>query len=230
MTRPTVPVEVDLAAAVDLIVRCTDEARAARGRVDVVVPGGRGLVPLRDPLAARGLPGPDWLLHLSDERVVPRGHPDRNADAVAALLDPRRPGPTPLGPPDDDRGLPSAAGWATALADVPRFALTVLGLGSDGHTAGLFPGRPSGVSTDAPDVLEVDPAGDLPHRRLSLSARRLARTAAVLLVAVGPGKEAVIDAVRRGDDGDAPTGALVGPPRYLLVVPDAERSRKSSRV
>ena len=242
----TVPpvVELDADGAAELLAGAVARGLATRGRADVVVPGGRGLLPLLGPLAARGLPGPGWRLHLSDERLVPRGHPDRNVDAVAVLLgvavaDADGPGPggrdaaSPpvlLGPPDDGDGLPSVAGWGRLLAPVAAFDVVVLGVGTDGHTAGLFPGRPLGDGSDAPDVLAVGPAGDLPHRRVTLSARRLARTAAVLLVAVGD-KGAAVAAIRTGADLDGPTGAVAGPPRYLLVAPDGVgTSRKSARV
>lgn len=240
MTSPTPVTELDVAAAVELVVRAAATAIAIRGRADLVVPGGRGLAPLVGPLAARGLPGPGCRLHLSDERVVPRGHPERNADAIARLLGVRavaadhdRPDGPPVlvGPPDDAQGLPSLAGWRAALADLPAFDLVVLGVGTDGHTAGLFPGRATGDRSSEPDVLPVTPAGDLPHARLTLSASRLARSAGVLFVAVGAGKEAAVADLRDGADRDGPTGAVAGPPRYLLVVPEgAGTSRKSARV
>ena len=239
MTTPDRPTEVDLDGAIGVIARAASAARRRDGRVDVVVPGGRGLTPLVDPLLDGGVLTRDWCLHLSDERVVPRGHPDRNVDGVATLLGgaarPTDPGsdasgvPILVGPPDGPDGLPSAVAWTEALARVPRFAVTILGVGADGHTAGLFPGGPLGADADAPDALDVPPTGDLSHRRVTQSARRLARSDAVLFIAVGAGKEAAVAAVRAGADTDRPTGAIVGPPRYLLVVADGT-SRKSTRV
>ncbi len=230
--------ELDVRTAADLIGRLSAEATGLRGRFHVVVPGGRGLVPLIGPLSERGLPGPDWTMHLSDERSVPRGHPDRNIDAVARLLSitvsavpSARRAPRLVGPPDDDRGLPSAEGWTSELAAAPDFDLVILGVGSDGHVAGLFPDDGAGMMPGAPDAVMVAPGRGLPHARVTMSAARLSRGRALLLVAVGAGKEAVVARLRGGQDTDGPTGRIRIDPRHLLVVSEIEAmSRKSARV
>jgi len=202
---------LDLDGAVALLARTAAAGIAERGRADVVVPGGRGPLRLFAALRARGLPGPDWRLHLSDERCVPADDPRRNAPAVARALG----GHAPLGPPATGDAVADAAGWRAALADVGTFDVVVLGLGADGHVASILPGDPAPLTADAPDALPArgaEPAAV----RVTLSAARLRRTRALLLVVDGPDKDAALARVRSGSDVGWPTAALTGPPRWLV--------------
>lgn len=202
--------ELDLDGAVALVAARTTAATRARGRAEVVVPGGRGPLRLFAALRRRGLPGPTWRLHLSDERCVPAGDPRRNADGVAAAL-----GADVLGPPPGTDPVAAAAGWSDALAAVGTFDVVVLGLGSDGHVASVFPGDPAPIAANAPDAVPAGSAAPTPPR-VTLSTARLRRTRAVLLVVDGPAKDLAVARLRRGADDDLPTAALTGPPRWLV--------------
>ena len=202
--------ELDVRAAVDLVATLAAAGVAARGAADVVVPAGRGPARLFAALRARGLPGPAWRVHLADERCVPIGDPRRNADAVADAL-----GSVPLGPPPTtDAGAASTA-WAAALAPVGVFDAVMLGLGADGHVASIFPGATEPLADDAPDAVPAGPAAPTPPR-VTLSAARLRRTRALLLVVDGPDKDEAVARVRAGADAGLPTAALTGPPRWLV--------------
>lgn len=202
--------ELDLAAAVDLVATRAAAGVAARGVAHVVVPGGRGPTGLFAALRDRGLPGPAWRVHLADERCVPADDPRRNATAVAGAL-----GVAPLGPPATPDPAAAAAAWTAALAPVGTFDVVVLGLGADGHVASLFPGATAPLAPDAADAVPAGASAPAPPR-VTLSAARLRRTRAVLLVVDGPDKDAAVARIRAGRDDGLPTSVLAGPPRWLV--------------
>lgn len=215
---PLGPLEpIDLDAALPVLLGAVDAAAAATGRAHVVVPGGRSPARLFAALVARGLPDGRWRVHLSDERCVPADHPRRNAPAVARALGLDRPdAPTGLdAPPALDDDLEAARRYAATFAAAPGFAAVVLGLGSDGHVASLFPGDAAPFEDDAPDALVVAPRPGVPEPRITLSARRLSRTALLLLVVDGPDKDGAVDALLRGDAG-LPAASITAPRRVLL--------------
>jgi 6-phosphogluconolactonase len=202
--------ELDLDGAVDLVARRAADGVARRNRAEVVVPGGRSPTRLFAALRARGLPDPRWRVHLADERCVPAGDARRNADGVAAAL-----GVAPLGPPAGTDRVAAAKAWSAALDAVGTFDVVVLGLGPDGHVASIFPGDPEPIAPAAPDAVAAGDVAPSPGR-VTLSAGRLRRTRALLLVVDGPGKDAAVTRVRAGADPALPTAALAGPPRWLV--------------
>src|SRR5262249_42677564 len=126
-------------------------------------------------LAARG-PGEglDWLsslLFFGDERFVPHTDPRSNYHMVQrAWLGPAQvPAERVFAiPTDTDSPAVSASQYAKTLAkqfgtkgdELPRFDLILLGLGDDGHTASLFPGKPALHETTA--WVTASPPGVLP--------------------------------------------------------------------
>ncbi len=200
-----------LAAALAALTAHAADALSARGRFTIVLSGGATPRPLYTAAAALETDWDRWEFFFGDERCVPVGDSERN-DRLAreAWLDrvPVRPEqihsiPAELGP---DEG---AARYRAVLADVGPFDLVVLGCGSDGHTASLFPGRPLGSEPDAPDALGVRDAPKPPPERVTLSAARLKRTRGALLLVLGEGKRDALAAVRAG--ADLPVRAVVGP-------------------
>lgn len=150
------------AAAAAAAERTAAAARQAvkQGRpFNLVLPGGSTPQRLFRMLAAEpyrsGLPWQQIHFFWGDERCVPPDHPDSNYHmAREALLD-------PIAAPErnihrmrgenTDRDA-AARGYEAVLrnhfhqpasSDFPAFDLIFLGMGTDGHTASLFPGTPA---------------------------------------------------------------------------------------
>jgi 6-phosphogluconolactonase len=111
--------------------------------------------------------------------------------------------------------------------DVPAFDFVLLGLGSDGHVASLFPGRPEVEETRrrAVGVPEAGLEPFVPRISLTLPAINAAREIVVLVTGAGKA-EAVARAFGEAPDPDTPA-SLVAPESGALTVlldaPAAER-------
>jgi 6-phosphogluconolactonase len=143
-----------------------------------------------------------WHVYFGDERCLPAGDAGRNDTMAAdAWLD-----QVPI-PRNHMHAIPAELGataaalaYADTLHDVGAFDLVLLGLGEDGHTASLFPGRNLGVTKGAPDVLAVFDAPKPPPQRVSLSAARLSRTRELLFLVEGESKREAVKQWRLGVD------------------------------
>ncbi len=144
-----------------------------------------------------------WQVYFGDERCLPADDAERNsAMAADAWLS-----HVPI-PRDQVHAIPAELGasaaalaYAETLRGVGDFDLVLLGLGEDGHTASLFPGRDWGIAADAPDVLAVFDAPKPPPQRVSLSATRLSRTRGVLFLVAGEAKRSAVAQWRAGGAG-----------------------------
>ena len=78
--------------------------------------------------------------------------------------------------------------------------LALNGLGADGHTASLFP-ESTALEADPGRlvVMNTDPTGRNPHRRMTLTFSGIARARLVVVTVEGEGKRDAFAAVRRGD-------------------------------
>ncbi len=84
-------------------------------------------------------------------------------------------------------------------AAVPRFDLALLGMGTDGHTASLFPGDDGAMDARDRLVLAVRaPAGMPVPRRLSMSAALLSNAREIFFIVPGREKKPVLDEVLAG--------------------------------
>lgn len=194
------------AVAADQILETAVAAIRERGRFRIALAGGStpektyGL--LAQPERARSVDWTRWLFFFGDERFVPHDDPRSNAGmAKRTLLDrvPLSPGQvfpivTNLPSPAD-----SAADYSGTLAQMfgipadgspPHFDLILLGMGDDGHTASLFPGKPALAEDRA--WVTWSPPGIFPPPvdRVTLTFPTLNAARAVLFLVAGEKKAA----------------------------------------
>jgi len=190
----------------------------------LLVSGGTTPAPVYRALTLHGL---DWgrvRVALIDERWLPPGDADSNAELVReTLLD----GPAaaalfePLLMPD--RNLDETVRTANRMARPASMAL--LGMGPDGHTASLFPRAPSlpqalGAREDyiSFDAAGCAGAGAWPLR-ISITPAGLARARHRLLLVRGEPKRRLLERAIAGDDVlELPVRALFSLPGHPLQI------------
>jgi 6-phosphogluconolactonase len=146
----------------------------------------------------------DWsTVHIwwGDERFVPFDHPDSNYGAVKRdFLDRLTIPPANVHPMVrrldslTAAALDHEAELKRYFPDQPRFDLTLLGIGEDGHVASLFPGA-SALEENTAWVLPVTDSPKPPPERVTLTFPALNNSMEILFVAAGAGKASVLDAV-----------------------------------
>ena len=148
-------------AAAALLSRAAADACAERGRFDIALSGGTTPIALFDRLSRApyrdDIDWPVWVVYFSDERAVALDDAASNYHLVHEHLltrvpiDAERVRPMPADHSDLDTAADEYA--VTLHGDLPpgpagptgapRLDCIVLGLGSNGHTASLFPGTPA---------------------------------------------------------------------------------------
>jgi 6-phosphogluconolactonase len=197
-----------------------------RGRFLLSLSGGDTPLPMFDALSAQPLPWANVELFQTDERVAPRDSAARNLTALSdrllsrVALSPGRLHPMPVDdaarfsadPADPVRRdvalAAAAASHSETLAAIagtpPVLDLVHLGLGSDGHTASLFPGDPALRVDDAWVAATGRRNG---HHRMTLTLPTLAAARCLLWLVCGADKAAVLARLLRGDP-DIPAGRV----------------------
>jgi len=203
------------AAVVQRILVAADEAVAARGCFRICLAGGGTPLKAYRQIAGRAADWSRWQVYHGDERCLPPDDPGRNS--VAARQAWLSAVPVPPGQIFDipsERGAEAAAdAYEPLVAGALPFDLVLLGMGEDGHTASLFPGRP--IASERL-VLPVHDAPKPPPDRVSLSPRALSECRALLIVVTGKAKA---EALGRWRDGEALPVARVaaGAPSEVLL-------------
>jgi 6-phosphogluconolactonase len=187
--------------ALERILSCSEKSIHERGAFHFVLAGGETPRALYCELREAHAAWAAWHIWFGDERCVPAEDPARNSrmageswlDNVAIPPGQIHPIPAELGPQQ------GALRYTENLQKVGDFDLVLLGLGEDGHTASLFPGRDWGDKSGAPDALPVFDAPKPPPERVTLSAARLSRAREILFLVDGEAKHRAVAAWRRGD-------------------------------
>lgn len=155
----------------------------------------------------------------ADERWVPPDDPRSNQRMLREILVDAGPVPGKNFHPVD-LSLPdpaaSARGYEEHLrrffpkspGDFPRFDAVFLGIGSDGHTASLFPGSPA---LEERKAWVAHAEADVPPRqRVTLTLPVLNHAFRVIFLASGAGKTEILREVLRGDEsGSTPASRVV---------------------
>jgi 6-phosphogluconolactonase len=177
------------------IARHLDTAVTLRSSATLVVSGGSTPRGLFAQLADTDIAWDRVTVTLADDRWVPPDHNDSNEKMVRELLLVGRAADAQLlsliaDHPDVEANLQRVK---DALASIPVFDVVVLGMGLDAHTASLFPCAAElaeGMTTEE-DALMVTPS-TAPHRRITMSRKRIAKTRFGVMHIVGDEKRAVL--------------------------------------
>jgi len=200
MRPPTVyPDPERLAAAAAAIVAETLRSSPA---LRLVLAGGTTPKRCYELLAAMDLAWGRATVLFGDERCLPPLDPETNFQiASEALL--RRACPLTVHRIPGELGPDEAAAAYEPIVAAGSLDLVLLGIGTDGHTASLFPGNPAIHA--AGYVVGVRHATKPPPERVTLTLRALRGATRVVILAAGPDKK---DAVRKAFAGEVPAGMI----------------------
>ena|SRR5579871_1073857 len=213
--------------------RITARFRAARGRIAFCLTGGSSPERLYELLAGKpyrgSLPWDRIHIFLGDDRYVPYDDPLSNFGMARRLLLDH----VPL-PPGNIHPIPTGAGnvaedalrYQTELRGFygaqqldpkrPLFDVVLMGVGDDGHTASLFPGR-SELDETQRWVVGVPQAGMAPLvPRITLTFPALASTRDMLFLVNGRGKREIVARILSGADLPAARARSQGDLVWLL--------------
>ena len=197
-------------------------AHASHGRATLAVPGGSTPGPFLEALSEADLDWPEIDVLLTDERMVGEHSTRSNTRLVRETL---------LQGPARNADLIHyhAAGTRIELVldtirervdRVLHLDVAVLGMGTDLHTASLFPGAPEladALKDDAPSLMIVRPPGQ-PEGRVTLSARVLRDARTIHVLIMGREKRVALDqALQDGPVEEAPIRAALTAPCPVTV-------------
>ena len=193
-----------------------ESAVDARGASLIALPGGTTPQPAFRALAAKKLPWKQLTIIPTDERLVPMDDERSNVRGLAKAFLPNGARVIPITGDIPDHKLAGNSADAR-LQDLPWPPdLVWLGMGEDGHTAGLFPGPDLQSALDAPkarravgvmpDPMPQDAA--VPRVTLTRAAILSART--ILITITGEKKRELLErAIEDGHSSKLPIGRLL---------------------
>lgn len=172
----------------DELARLIRVAVDASGSCHMVFPGGQSPRRVLELLREQEVPWSVLHLYPSDERCAPVGSLQRNDRLIDELLFPYVPLPlenlhripAELGPEE------GALRFSQLLKSTPPFDIVLVGVGSDGHTASLFPNHLALL--DVRDAVPVLGAPKSPPFRVSIGLGRLKGGRNRHVIAMGPEK------------------------------------------
>lgn len=185
----------------------------------IALSGGQTARRCYEHLATRADHPVDWMqteVYWGDERCVPLDHPDSNYRLASEALLAGVGGVHALFPMRCEDGDDA---YNLLISSVGRLDVVHLGLGTDGHTASLFPDSPALEAHEGRLVVtNSDPHGRNPHPRMTLTFGGIARARVVVVTVSGPEKAEAFARVR--GSGDVP-GARVEAERVIWLVDPA---------
>lgn len=226
------------AAAAEFAARAFQAVRTS-GRFTVALSGGSTPKALYSLLAAKpNIPWDKIYFFWGDERHVPPDHPDSNYRMTSEALLSK----VPVQPENifrihaEEKDAASAAlQYEQALKDFfhlspgqfPRFDLVFLGIGTDGHTASLFPGTAALNETQRLVVANWVPK--FSAHRLTFTFPVLNAAACVIFLASGPDKAAILHQVLENSSADLPSQRVHPSSGKLLWLIDGPAATALSR-
>ena len=193
-----------------------ESALDARGEALIAVPGGKTPLPIYERLAKAKLNWKKVTIIPTDERLVPLTDEKSNIRAIAQAFLPTGARVFPIGSDIADYKLAGNSANAK-LADL-KFPLDLawLGVGSDGHTASIFPGPDVDEALNAPkgrNAVGVMPdplPADAPVARVTLTRSAILSARTVLITVTGEEKKAMLEgAIADGQSSKLPIGRVL---------------------
>jgi 6-phosphogluconolactonase len=193
-----------------------ESALDARGSSLIALPGGDTVKPIYKALAAKKLPWKQVTIIPTDERLVPMNDERSNVRSIAQTFIPAGARVIPIAPEIPDYRLAGNSADAR-LQDLPWPPdLVWLGMGEDGHTAGLFTGPDIQDALDAPKARRAvgvmpDPLPqDAPVPRITLTRAAILSARTVLITLAGDNKRALLEgAIEDGQSSKLPIGRVL---------------------
>jgi len=198
----------------------SQEALQKRGRFTVALSGGNTPAFFYRKLASMGevLPWGKTHIFQVDERWVPPDHPDRNFRVIrenliqGATIPPQQIHPIPLEPETPEE---AARAYETEIrqtfADesprIPSLDLIWLGIGSDGHTASLFPGHPA--LEEKKRWVRAVRKEEWPSHRITLTLPLLNQGRHILFVVTGREKKRILKRILEEGASDHPASKVI---------------------
>lgn len=229
----------------DVFATVAETALRERGRFTIALAGGatpRASYAVLAADARSPKPRLDWSrahVYWGDERCVPPDHPDSNYRMARETLLDVVPVPEAqvhrMRGEEEDPARAAAlyetvlrASFDAAAPEVPRFDLVLLGLGTDAHTASLFPGSP--VLPETTRLVAAPFVEKLGTHRITLTPPVLNAARHVVFMVSGSTKaEALRDVLEGEERPDLRPAQCVRPDRgSLLWLVDAEAAARLS--
>lgn len=189
------------------------ETLLTHDRASFCVPGGSTPGPVFDILSAVDLEWDRVDVLLNDERWVPESSARSNTALLRRRLLTGRAADARLVPLYADASEPEGAldALAGGVAAVLPISVLLLGMGTDLHTASLFPGADrlaEALAPDAPPLMAMRAPG-APEPRITLTAPALKSALKTHVLIVGDEKREALEKARKLGVEDAPITAVL---------------------
>jgi len=194
-----------------------ESALDARGAAVIALAGGKTPLPAYQKLAGAKL---DWkrvTIIPTDERIVPLGDALSNVTALGRTFLPKGARVVPVVPQATSDTKAAGRSMDALCQDLHwPLDLCLLGVGTDGHTASIFPGPDYDEALSGPRerrALGVTPdpmPADAPVPRVTLSRQGIVTARALMIAVTGQGKRDVIErALNQGPSSPHPIGRVL---------------------
>ena len=193
-----------------------ESALDARGEALIAVPGGKTPLPIYEKLAKAKLNWKKVTIVPTDDRLVPLTDSKSNIRAIAQAFLPTGARVFPITSDIADYRL--AGNSANAKLSELKFPLDLawIGVGSDGHTASIFPGPDLEDALNAPKgryavgVMPDPLPPEAPVARVTLTRSAILSARTVLITVIGDEKKALLEqAIKDGHSSKVPIGMVL---------------------
>ena len=164
----------------------------------IALSGGSTPEQVYERLATTPYPWNEVDAFFGDERCVPADHPDSNFrmanEALLSRVGARTHSMVGCDPDAYTHEMRELFG------DTPRFDLCFMGIGEDGHTASLFPGKPALDVTDRLVVDVPEPGMPPPYPRMTLTLPVFDAARLSMFLVSGESKRDALERLMAGDE------------------------------